>query len=109
MREKTASQMRKEFAENNRPSSALRGRMWLLLKTGVDGREKAESYGWFAENQLGIRPSSLSRKLTGKDRHFNHFEIEVFKKFFGEDAMDVENFDLIDGKLIPKTKDDLQG
>lgn len=109
---KSASQMRKEFFEASRPSNELRGRMWLLLKTGVKGgikgEVKVESYGWFAKEKLGIKPSSLSRKLTGKDRFFNSYDIEIFKEHFGEDAMDVENFDLVNGRLIAKVKEDLQ-
>lgn len=108
---KSASQMRKEFFEASRPSDELRGRMWLLLKTGVKGGEKTvapQEFGKFAEEKLGIKPSSLSRKLTGKDRFFNSYDINIFKEHFGEDAMDVENFDLVNGRLIAKVKEDLQ-
>jgi len=112
VKKKTARDMQREFAKANRPSDELRGRMWLLLKGGVKGGSKGiippQVFGDFADKELGIQPTSLSRKLTGKDRFFNRFEIEKFKEFFGEDAMDVENFDIINGRLVAKTEEDLQ-
>ena len=110
-KKKTARDMQREYARANRPSDELRGRMWLLLKGGVKGGMKTvapQVFGDFADKQLGIQATSLSRKLTGKDRFFNRFEIEKFKEFFGEDAMDVENFDIINGRLVAKVKEDLQ-
>ena len=98
--------MRREFYENNRTNKELVQRMWLLLKVGANGI-KAESYGHFAKEKLGIAPSSLSRKLTNRDRFFNGFEVEVFKDLFGEDAMNVEDFDLTyNGTLVRIIKED---
>ena len=112
-----ARDMREEYAEQNKVSDEQRKRMWLLLRTGVDRKSiqveidgemtTIKTFGEFAEKILGIRPTSLSRKLTGKDRRFNAYEVEKFIEVFGEDAMNYEKYDIVSGKLVEKVKAEL--
>ena len=79
----------------------MRMRIRFLLET--DPRVK--SFAWFANEVLGISPNSLSRKLTGKDRHFNDVEIEICKEYFGEDAMNIDKYKIVDGHLVERDED----
>lgn len=111
-----ARDMRKDYAMRNKVSDIQRQRMWLLLKTGVerksikievDGEMKTiTTFAEFAEKVLGIKPNSLSRKLTGKDRYFNSYEVEIFTNIFGEDAMNYEKYDIINGRPVEKNRDE---
>lgn len=98
--EKTAKQRRLEQREEQEEkATAIRNRIWWLLRTSP----KVDKFADFAKDVLEISPSSLSRKLTGKDRYFNQFEIEACIEFFGEKAMDTENYEITDtGRIVPK-------
>lgn len=97
---KTAKFFQDEYKKENSVSGKLRMRIrWVILNSNKIPY-KDYRFAWVAIRLLNITPNTLSRKLSG-ERTFTSFELLALKDYFGEDMLDVINYDIDEnGKLV---------
>lgn len=94
----------KYFEEEHKRKSGTNKQIGMRVSWAIQNSNKIpypnHKFAWVAVRLLQIKPNTLSTKISGV-RAFNEFELLALKDFFGEDVLDVINFDIDEnGKLV---------